>query len=168
MRSFALALAAGFGLSLASPASQSTQSQTLTGTLSIRTKGATTAVFGKSADTEQGDFMFCVDQDRKARQAIDFTGPGRVVYRPMPAPPIPAGIEVTGPEMVENTLAVVADDGKAWLFVAEGQTAPLPAGDPALAKATTVKVVTVRRTDWAAATGPRRGTSFEGCLAPGG
>jgi hypothetical protein len=168
MRSFALVFAAGLGISLAYPAAQSIQNQTLTGTLSIRTKGATTAVFGKNADTKQGDFMFCVDQDRSTRQSIDFTGPGRVVYRPKPAPPIPAGIEVTGPEMVENTLAVVTDDGKAWLFVAEGQKAPLPAGDPALATATTVQVVTVRRTDWAARTGPRRGTSFEGCLAPGG
>ena len=155
-------------LSFAHPAAQAPQPRTLTGTLTIKTKGATTAVLGKTPDKKQGDFMFCIDQDRAAPQAIDFTGPGRVIYKPMPPLDAPAGITIQGPEMVEPTLAVIAEDGRAWLFVAEGQKALLPASDPALAKAKTVKVSVLRRTDWAAQYGPRRGTDLDGCLAPGG
>jgi hypothetical protein len=70
--------------------------------------------------------------------------------------------------MVEPTLAVIAEDGQAWLFVGKGQKPLLPASDPALAKAKTVKVSGLQRSDWAAQYGPRRGTDLEGCLAPGG
>ncbi len=168
MKSTCFVLVAGLGLALAHPSAQSPQSQTLIGTLTIKTNKATTAVLGKSLDKKQGDFMFCIDQDRSAPQVIDFSGPGQVVFQPMPRPPMPDGIKITGPEMVAPSLAVVAEDGKAWLFIAKGQKPPLPAGDPLLARATTVNIQMLRRTDWAAEYGPRRGISLEGCLAPGG
>ena len=151
----------------AADAVQSSQTATLSGTLTVRTQGATTAVHGESTDKTQGDFMFCIDQDRTKPQIVEFKGPGRVLYRPMPRPNLPEGITVTGPEMVEPALAVIANDGKAWVFLARGQE-PMLASDPTLAKAVTVPVRGLRRTDWAAAKGPRRGVSMEGCLAPGG
>ena len=168
MRISSLLIVAGLGLSLAHPAAQAPPTGTLTGTLTITTRNATTAVHGKNPDKATGDFLFCIDQDRSAPQAIDFTGSGRVVYQPMPPPDVPAGITVTGPEMVAPTLAVIADDGKAWLFMKKGQKPLLPAGDPALAKAKTVNVRGLRRTDWARKSGAKAGTDIEGCLAPGG
>jgi hypothetical protein len=161
------AVGAGLVCMLAHPAAQSSQTATLSGNLTIQTKGGTTAVLGQSAGTKQGDFMFCIDQDRAKVQNVEYKGPGRVIYRPMPRD-LPAGITISGPEMVAPTLAVVADDGRAWLFVASGQPPLLAASDPAAGKATTVPVRGLRRTDWAAQRGPRRGTSLEGCLAPGG
>jgi hypothetical protein len=112
--------------------------------------------------------MFCIDQDRAAAQPIDFTGAGRVIYKPMPPLDVPAGITIEGPEMVEPTLAVIAESGQAWLFVGKGQKPLLAASDPALAKARTVQIRGLQRTDWAAKFGPRRGTDLQGCLAPGG
>jgi hypothetical protein len=53
---------------------------------------------------------------------------------------MPEGVAITGPEMVEPTLAVVANDGKTGLFVAKGQKSALPGGRSALARATTVAV----------------------------
>lgn len=158
----------GLALALTSISAQAPQPGTLTGTLTIKTQRATTAVLGRNPDTKQGDFMFCIDQDRAAPQAVDFTGPGRVIYQPLPAPSSTPGVTIEGPEMVAPTLAVIAEDGKAWLFVGKGQKPLLPQGDPALAKATTVKVRGLRRTDWARQYGPRRGIGLEGCLAPGG
>jgi hypothetical protein len=73
-------------------------------------------LLGKSTDKAVGDFLFCIDHDRSvAAQPIDFAGPARVVYRPLPPSPMPAGIVVTGPENVAATLAAVAEDGRAWL-----------------------------------------------------
>ena len=164
LSSISLALA----LAIASPAAQAPQPGTLTGTLTIKTRGATTAIMGKNPDKKQGDFMFCISQDRAAPQSIDFAGPGRVIYQPMPPLDVPAGITIEGPEMVEPTLAVVAGDGQAWLFVGKGRKPLLPASDPALAKAKTVTIRGLQRSDWAAKNGPRRGISLEGCLAPGG
>lgn len=155
-------------LSFAHPAAQAPQPGTLSGTLTIKTRGATTAVLGKNPDKTQGDFMFCIDQDRGAPQAIDFTGAGRVIYKPMPPLDVPAGITIDGPQMVQPTLAVIAENGQAWLFVAKGQKPLLAASDPAFAKARTVQVNGLQRTDWAAKNGPRRGTDLQGCLAPGG
>lgn len=123
---------------------------------------------GQSTDKAQGDFMFCIDQDRTKPQMVEFKGPGRVMYRPRPGLELPEGISVTGPEMVEPTLAVVTNDGRAWVFVARGKKPVVAADDPAFAKAVTVPIGGLRRTDWAASTGPRRGISMEGCLAPGG
>jgi hypothetical protein len=132
------------------------------------TKGATTAVHGSNPDKTKGNFLFCIDQDRTASQAVDFTGRGRVLYQPMPQPDVPAGITTTGPEMVAPTLAVIADDGKAWLFVGEGEKPLLPSDDKALTTAKTVKVRGLRRTDWARKYGARAGTDIEACLAAGG
>lgn len=160
-------LAAGLALPLAQSAAQS-PSQTLAATLTVRTKGATTAILGKSPDKKQPDFMFCIDQERSSPQAIELSGPGRVVYQPLPKPSLPAGVTISGPEMIAPTLVLAADDGRAWVFVVKGQKPVVPAGDPILAKAATVNVQGLRRTDWAAQQGPRRGTDIEGCLAPGG
>ncbi len=169
MRISSLSLATAIGLSLAHVAAQPSEDKTLAGTVTIKSKGATIAVHGKSTDIAVGHFLFCVDRERStATQPIDFTGPARVVYRRLPPPQVPAGVVMSGPENVAATLAVVAEDGRAWLFVGEGQKPILRAGDPALAKATTANVRLVRRTDWSAARGPRRGTDIEGCLAPGG
>jgi hypothetical protein len=161
------AVAAGLLCAAAHPAAQAAQTATLSGNLTIQTRGATTAVLGQSPGTRQGDFLFCIDQDRAKTQNVDYKGPGRVVYRPMP-PDLPAGVTISGPEMVAPTLAVVADEGKAWVFVARGQKPLLASNDPAFAKSATVPVQGLRRTDWAPQNGPRRGTSLEGCLAPGG
>lgn len=160
-----LLAAAVIGAALAHPAAQSGD-KTLTGTITIKTGNGSTAVHGKSDDRAVGEFQFCIDQDRARLQKIDFTGPGRVTYRPAPRPPMPPGVVISGPENVESTLAVVAADGRTWLFVGKGQK---PLVTPAAgAKVTTVDISLIRRTDWAAAVGPRRGISIEGCIAPGG
>lgn len=167
-RTFPIVLAA-LGAILAQPAAQSpSASRTLKGTLTVTTKGHTTAVLGRSPDPKQGDFMFCIDQDRSKPTAVAFTGPGRVVYQPDAAIQVPEGVTISGPEMVAPTLAVIGDDGKAWVFVGKGQQPPLPPGDPVLARATKVGVQGLRRTDWTRPNGTRGGLDVEGCLAPGG
>ena len=162
--------AAAVMLSLARPTGQAGEARTLDGFITIKTSGGTTAILGKKdGSSTEGEFLFCIDLAPPASQKIAFTGPARVVYLPQPPPPgIPAGMEISGPENVSSTLAVVPGTGTAWLFVAKGEKAVLPAGDPSLAKATTVKINLVRRLDWAIGNGPRRGTDLEGCLAPGG
>lgn len=157
-------------LSLARPTGQAGGTRTLNGFITIETSGSTTAVLGKKdGKSTEGEFLFCIDLARPASQKIAFTGPARVVYLPLPPPPgIPPGMNISGPENVASTLAVVSSTGTAWLFVAKGEKAVLPAGDPSLAKATTVNVRLVRRLDWAIGNGPRRGTDLEGCLSPGG
>lgn len=153
--------------SVAVVAAQGANDKTLRGTVTIKAEGGSVAIHGKAAPPA-GDFLFCVDQDRSAPlQKISFTGPARVLYRTAPIEGIPAGMTITGPESVANTLAVVTDDGKAWVFVATDQK-PLPDGARAIANATTVKATVVRRLDWAAASGPRRGTDISACLAPAG
>jgi hypothetical protein len=144
---------------------QGSNDKTLRGTVTIKSEGGSVAIHGKAAPPA-GDFLFCVDQDRATAQRIDFTGPARVLYRAAPIAGIPAGVTISGPESVANTLAVIADDGKAWIFVAKGQQ-PLP-GAADRAKATTVNVTVVRRLDWTTGSGPRRGLDIAGCLAPAG
>lgn len=141
--------------------------KTLRGTVTIKTNGYTVAVHGKAGQPDT-EFLFCIDQDRSApAQRIEFTGPARVMYRAVPIPGIPAGVKISGPESVANTLTVVGEDGKAWTFVAKDQK-PLPAtGNPA-ANSTTVGTSVVRRLDWATGSGPRRGTELSGCLQPAG
>lgn len=144
------------------------QDKTLRGTVTITTSGHTVAVLGKTSPPDT-DFLFCIDQDRSApAQRVEFSGPARVVYRPMPISGIPAGVTINGPESVANTLVVVGDDGQAWIFVAKDQKPLLAAGDRALAKAATVRSSVVRRLDWAMGNGPRRGTDIAGCLQPAG
>ena len=145
------------------------QDKTLTAAVTLKTVGHTTAVHGKAADQKQGDFLFCIDQERPGpAQAVNFTGPARVIYRPVPITGIPPGVVVNGPENVASTLTVIAENGASWVFVAKGQTPLLPAGAPALVKPTTVSVSIVRRTDWAAPVGPRRGADLSSCLTPAG
>jgi len=145
------------------------QDKVLTASVTVKTVGHTTAVHGKTADPKQGDFLFCIDQDRSAgAQAVAFTGPARVIYRPVPITGIPAGVAISGPENVASTLTVIADSGASWVFVAKDQKALLPTGTPALVKPTTVGVSIVRRTDWAATAGPRRGTDISSCLMAAG
>ena len=142
--------------------------KTLRGTVTITTSGHTVAVHGKASPPDS-DFLFCIDQDRSApAQRIEFAGPARVLYRPVPIAGIPAGVSISGPESVANTLVVVGDDGKTWIFVAKDQKPLLAAGDRALAKAATVGSSVVRRLDWAMGNGPRRGTDIAGCLQPAG
>ena len=159
---------AGLGFTLARPAAQAPPTGSLTGALTIKTKGATTAVHGSNPDKTAGDFLFCIDQDRTAPQAVDFSGRAGGMYHPMPRPDVPADATITGPEMVALTLAVVADDGQAWLFVGKGQKPLLRADDPGLTTVKTVNVRGLRRTDWARKNGARAGTDIEACLAPGG
>lgn len=145
------------------------QDKTLSATLTVQTVGHTTAVHGKVADPKQGDFLFCIDQDRAgAAQKVNFTGPARVIYRPVPITGIPAGVVINGPESIASALTVLADNGASWVFIEKGQKPLLPAGATAPAKATTVNVTIVRRTDWAAPSGPRRGTDISSCLIAAG
>ena len=150
--------------SVASAAAQAPADKTLRGTVTIKTNGQAIAVHGK-ADTE---FLFCIDQERSAPQPVEFTGPARVLYRAVPIIGIPAGVTIQGPESVANTLAVVADNGKAWVFVAKDQKPLLPAGDRTLAGTTIIGASVVRRLDWSTGSGPRRGTDVAGCLQPAG
>ncbi len=98
------------------------------------------------------------------------TGRGaRVVYRPLPAVDIPAGVKIEGPENVHAALAVLPSAGKGWLFLAKNETTVLTAAEVAAAGATTVPVIIVRRVDWApAGGGPRRGMDIESCFVAGG
>ncbi len=153
--------------SVVSLAAQGSNDKTLRGTVTIKSGGGSIAIHG-SAAPPTGEFLFCVDQDRSAPlQKIAYTGPARVLYRVTPITGIPAGITITGPESVANTMAVVTDDGKAWVFVVKGEK-PLADGQREIANATTVNATVVRRLDWAAANGPRRGTDVSACLAPAG
>ena len=162
-------LIAGAGCILAQSAAQARQDKTLSANVTIKSSGGTTAIHGKTTASPPEEFLFCVDLDRSSPQSVEFAGPARVVYRPMPPPPMPQGMVVSGPEMVASTLAVIAEDGRAWVFVEKGQKAILPSGDRALTNATTVNVNLVRRTDWAPANSrTRRGTDIQGCLAPAG
>ena len=81
---------------------------------------------------------------------------------------MPPGVVFNGPESVASTLTVIAENGPSWVFVAKGQTPLLPLGGPALVKPTTVNVSILRRTDWAAPVGPRRGADLSSCLTPAG
>ena len=155
----AVALAAGV------VAAQTTD-KVLTAALTIKTEGRTTAVHGKSADPKVGDFLFCIDQEQSGAKAINFTGQGRVIYRPMPVPGMPESMVGKTPESVASLLTVVAATGETWQFVAKGQTAIQPPTGGA--KPTTIPVSIVRKTDWSPGTGPRRGTDISSCLVAAG
>lgn len=144
------------------------QEKTLTSTVTIKTAGHTTAVHGTSADPRQGEFLFCIDQDRSgSAQAVNFTGAARVIYRPVPIAGIPEGVVINGPENIAPVLTVIAENGSTWYFVGKGQKPLQPAAKPA-GKSATVSATMVRRTDWAAPKGPRRGTDVASCLAAAG
>ena len=159
-------------LPLGASARQTNEVKTLTGHVTITTsaEGRATAVLGKKdAQSKAGEFLFCIDNGQPPVTKTAFAGPARVIYRALPPPAgIPPGIKVTGPENVASVLAVVPNEGKATVFLGKGQKPPFPAGAPAMAGATIVNVVLVRRVDWIADNGGRRGTDLAGCLAPGG
>jgi len=114
-------------------------------------------------------FLFCIDLAAPLPQKITYAGMARVVYRPLPAIDIPAGVKVEGPEDVESALAVLPPGGKGWLFLGQDETTVLPAGDVGAAGATRVPATVVRRLDWVAAGGgPRRGMDIEPCFVSGG
>jgi len=144
-----------------------TQDRVLTADLTVKTVGHTTAVHGKAADAKAGDFLFCIDQDRSGgAKAVNFTGQGRVIYRPMPIPGMPDATVGKTPESVASVLTVIAGTGDAWMFVAKGQAGLQPPGT--VARSTTVPVSVVRKTDWSAPSGPRRGTDISSCLIAAG
>ena len=121
-----IAIGAAFSLAAAQA-----QDKTLTAAVTVKTVGYTTAVHGKFVDSTQGDFLFCIDQERSGpAQAVNFTGPARVIDRPVPITGLPAGVVLKGPESVASTLTVIADNGTSWLFVAKGQPPLLPLGCP--------------------------------------
>ena len=154
-----------------SVAGQSGEAKTLTGHVVVTTSstGRTAAVvLKKDGATKDVEALFCLDLAQPPPPKIEFAGLARVIYRPQPIPGLPAGVKISGPENVSSTLAVVPAQGKGWLFLAKGEKALLPAGDPALASAGTVNVSVVRRVDWIGDDGRRRGTDLEGCLAPAG
>ena len=144
-----------------------TQDKVLAASLTVKTVGHTTAVHGKAADPKIGDFLFCIDQDQSGGgKAVNFTGQGRVIYRPMPVPGMPESLVGKTPESVASVLTVIAATGEAWMFVAKGQTALQP---PANApRSTTVPVSIVRKTDWSPGSGPRRGADISSCLMAAG
>ena len=83
---FIALLAAGFCLAIGVVTAQ-TQDKVLTASLTVKTVGHTTAVHGKAADPKGSDFLFCIDQDQSGGgKAVNFTGQGRVIYRPTPVP----------------------------------------------------------------------------------
>jgi hypothetical protein len=157
-------------LPLSMVAAQTVQPKTVNASVSVVTSDdrRAVAVVSKGAGNEAA-FLFCVDLAAPLPQKIAFAGPARVVYRPLPAVKIPAGIKVEGPENVTSALAVLPSAGKGWLFLAKNEATVLPAGDAAAKDATTVPVKMVRRVDWVAADGgPRRGMDVEGCFTVGG
>ena len=162
---FIALLAAGFCLAIGVVTAQ-TQEKVLTASLTVKTGGHTTAVHGKAADPKIGDFLFCIDQDQSGGgKAVNFTGQGRVIYRPMPVAGMPDSLVGKTPESVASVLTVIAGT-EAWMFVAKGQTALQPPG--AASRSTTVPVSIVRKTDWSPGTGPRRGTDISSCLMAAG
>ncbi len=165
-----VAIACIVALPLGMAAAQTVQPKTVKASVSVVTAdyGSAIAVVSKGAAGEP-EFLFCVDLVAPLPQKIAFTGPARVVYRPLPPPVIPAGIKVDVVENVASALAVLPSSGKGWLFLEKGEKSVLSAGEAAAAGATTVPVKLVRRIDWVAANGgPRRGMDIEGCFAVGG
>ena len=143
-----------------------TPEKVLNGTLMVKTQGRATAVHGKAADPKLGDFLFCIDHDQAGTtKPLNFTGEGRVMYRPTPVPGMPESLAAKSPEMIAPVLTVITGTGEAWVFVAKGETAVKP---PAGARPTTIPVSMVRKTDWSNGSGPRRGTDISSCLVAAG
>jgi hypothetical protein len=141
------------------------QNKELSGTLTIKSAGRSTAVHGKSADPKVGEFLFCIDQEAGAKP-VTFNGEGRVLYRSTPVAGMPESLAGKSPEPIAPVLTVITSTGETWLFAAKGQAAlPPPAG---AARSTTIPVNMVRRTDWSTGSGPRRGTDISSCLMTAG
>jgi hypothetical protein len=159
---------AATGLSFIAAGAPPSVPKTLTGAVTVVTKGPQTAVLGRpDANAAACAFQFCMDLAPGAPKS-DFSGRARVVYVPNPIQGLPPGVTISGPEPVASVLAVVPETGKAIVFLGRGEKNPLPAGDPALKNAVTVPVTVVRRLDWNAAAGPRRGTELTDCFVDAG
>ena len=155
-------LAATLGL-----AAQENQPKSVTASVTVTTSDSrrTVAVLSKG----EPPFLFCIDLAAPLPQKIAFTGTARVVYRPLPAIDIPAGVNVEGPEDVTSALAVLPSGGNGWLFLGRNETTVLSAGDAKAAGVTTIPAIVVRRLDWVAAGGgPRRGMDIESCFVSAG
>lgn len=156
-------------LPLAIAARQPGQPTTMNAQVTITTSDErrTVAVLGKDSASGEATFLFCIDVASPAAQKIQFAGPARVVYRPLPIPGIPAGVKISGPENVSSALAVLPTQSKGWVFLAKNEKTVVSAGDSA-ANATLVPVTVVRRLDWVGDNGRRRGTDVEPCHIAGG
>jgi hypothetical protein len=146
-------------------AQQPAPTKTMTATVVMTTSASrrTVAVLSKGEPA----FLFCIDLAAPVPQKIEFTGPARVLYRPLPLD-IPAGFKVSGPENVSNAVAVLPTAGKGWVFLGKGEKTVLPAGDPAGAGATVFPASGVRRIDWVGENGQRRGMDVEPCFEAAG
>jgi hypothetical protein len=148
-------------------AQQASPPKTVTASVAVTTSDSrrNIAVLSKGEPA----FLFCIDLATPLPEKITYTGMARVVYRPLPPVPIPAGVKVEGPENVTSALAVLPSAGKGWLFLGKNETTVLTAAEVAAAGATTVPVIVVRRVDWVPAKGgPRRGLDIEPCFVAGG
>jgi hypothetical protein len=157
------------GLPLGMAAGQAGQPKTVTASVTLATSAErrSVAVLSKGTGGEPA-FLFCIDLAAPLPQKLEFTGPARVVYRPLPLGDIPAGVKISGPENVSSALAVLPARGKGWLFLAKNEKTVLPAGDPAAAGASLVPASIVRRLDWVDDNGARRGMDVEPCFVAGG
>ncbi len=162
-----LVVAGVLAVTLGVAAQQASKSKIVTASVAVTTSDdrRNIAILSKG----EPPFLFCIDLAAPLPQKIVYTGPARVVYRPLPPVDVPAGVKVEGPEDVTSALAVLPSGSKGWLFLAKNERTVLPAGDTAAAGATTVPVTMVRRLDWVAADGgPRRGMDIEPCFVAGG
>ncbi len=163
----ALVVAGVLGVTIGVAAQKAIAPKSVTASVAVTTSDDRRAVAVLSKN--EPAFLFCVDLSAPMAQKITYTGMARVVYRPLPADPIPAGIKVDAHEDVASALAVLPSGGKGWLFLAKNETTVLPAGDAAAAGVTTVPAKIVNRLDWVAAGGgPRRGMDVEPCFIAGG
>jgi hypothetical protein len=162
-----LAVSGVLAATLGMAARQANQPKSVTASVTVTTSDSrrTIAVLSKG----EPPFLFCIDLATPLPQKISYTGVARVVYGPLPAVDVPAGVTVEGPEDVRSALAVLPSGGKGWLFLGENETTVLTAAEVAAAGATTVPVIVVRRVDWVpAGGGPRRGMDIEPCFVSGG
>jgi hypothetical protein len=161
-----LVIAGILALPLGIAAGQAGPPKTVTASVTVTTSddGRVVAVLSKNEPA----FLFCIDLPPRTMQKITYTGSARVVYRPLPLGNIPAGIKIEGPENVASALAVLPSAGKGWLFLGKNEKSVLAAGDAAAAGITTVPASIVRRVDWVASGGQRRGMDVEPCFVSGG
>jgi hypothetical protein len=162
-----LAVSVVLAATLGMTSEQPDQPKSLTASVSVTTSDSRSNIAVLSKSDPQ--FLFCIDLAKPLSQEISYTGTARVVFRPLPPLPVPAGVKIEGPEDVNSALAVLPAGGKGWLFLGSGEETVLPAGDPAVTGVATVPVRIVRRVDWVAASGgPRRGMDVETCFLEGG
>ena len=164
---FVLAASCVLAATLGMAAQQASPPRTVTVSVAVTTSDSrrNIAVLSKG----EPPFLFCIDLAAPLPQKITYTGVARVVYGPLPAVDVPAGVTVEGPEDVRSALAVLPSAGKGWLFLGKNVTTVLTDAEVAAAGATTVPVIVVRRVDWVpAGGGPRRGMDIEPCFVSGG